>query len=191
MGTYAWRELQHARHRMRVNVRVAATVAAVVLASVLTGCAKRGAAPGLEVQEGEAADMGEDKMASGSSLARARRGLQPEEGGILDDVRFDFDSYDLSPEARTVLTKNTEWLKANARAAVEIEGHTDERGTIEYNLALGARRAKAVKDYLSVLGVEERRLTTISYGEELPVCRDSDEDCWKRNRRAHFVILSP
>ena len=86
-----------------------------------------------------------------------------------------------------VLAANAEWLKENKRAHTEIEGHCDERGTVEYNLALGAKRAKAVKDYLVSLGVATDRLTTISYGEELPLCRDASEQCYARNRRVHFV----
>ena len=82
------------------------------------------------------------------------------------------------------------WLKANASARIEIEGHADERGTNEYNLALGAKRAQATKDYLVTLGISKERLSTISYGEELPVCKEHGEECWQKNRRAHFVIIS-
>jgi len=161
---------------------------AFVLAVILMGCAKRAPSPDVPMDTGEA--IGERGLESGSSLDRARRGLPPLEDGVLKDVHFAFDSYDLTPEARATLTRNTEWLKANGRATLEIEGHADDRGTIEYNLALGARRAKAVKDYLEVLGVDARRMATISYGEELPVCREVNDECWRRNRRAHFVILS-
>jgi peptidoglycan-associated lipoprotein len=155
------------------------------------GCAKQAAEPlpGSEYGAGETG-FGEDTLASGSSLARARRGLPPEEDGILKDVRFGVDSYDLGPDARDVLAQNADWLKSNAGARVEVEGHADDRGTVEYNLALGARRAKAVKDYLSTLGIDGGRISTISYGEELPVCRQATQECWQRNRRSHFVMLS-
>ncbi|HYA28430.1 MAG TPA: OmpA family protein, partial [Acidobacteriota bacterium] len=83
---------------------------------------------------------------------------------------------------------NADWLKGNPAARVEIEGHCDERGTNEYNLALGAKRAQAARDYLANLGVNSNRLSTISYGEEIPVCKESNEACWKQNRRARFVI---
>ena len=73
---------------------------------------------------------------------------------------------------------------------MEIEGHCDERGTNEYNLALGAKRAQAAKDYLTTLGISKERLSTISYGEELPVCKEHNDECWQKNRRAHFVIVS-
>jgi peptidoglycan-associated lipoprotein len=103
-------------------------------------------------------------------------------------VYFDFDRYDLRADARATLKTNGEWLKANPAAQVQIEGHCDERGTTEYNIALGAKRAQAVKDYLVTLGVAADRLSTISYGEEVPVCREQTEDCWQKNRRARFVV---
>ena len=190
MVANAWREPRHTGQGIWVGAKVAAAVAAVMFVMVATGCAKRAQVPGAPTTD-EWGAIGEKKVPGGSSLDRARRGLAPEEDGVLADVHFDYDSYDLGSDARATLARNAEWLKANERATLEIEGHTDERGTIEYNLALGARRAKAVKDYLAVLGVGAERMATISYGEELPVCRETGEDCWRRNRRAHFVILSP
>jgi peptidoglycan-associated lipoprotein len=112
------------------------------------------------------------------------------EGGPLQDVLFEFDSYDLSLNARSTLQSNAEWLRSNSQVRVEIEGHCDERGTVEYNLALGAKRAKAVRDYLVSLGISAERLSTISYGEELPLCHEPTEDCWRQNRRAHFLLLT-
>lgn len=125
----------------------------------------------------------------GSSLDQFKKGMGPSEGGPLQDVHFDYDRYDLRSEDRDVLQQNADWLKKNAAAKVEIEGHTDERGTVEYNLALGAKRAKSVKDYLVSLGISGDRLSTISYGEELPLCHDANDACWSRNRRAHSVVL--
>jgi peptidoglycan-associated lipoprotein len=107
----------------------------------------------------------------------------------LKDVYFDFDRYDLNADARTILRGNADWLKSNPRARVEIEGHCDERGTGEYNLALGAKRAQAVREYLTSLGIDGARLSTISYGEEIPICKEQSEECWRQNRRARFVIL--
>ena len=107
----------------------------------------------------------------------------------LKDVFFEFDRYDLSSEARETLRANADWLKSNASVRVEIEGHCDERGTNEYNLALGAKRAQAARDYLSSLGIAPDRLSTISYGEEIPVCHEHEESCWKQNRRDRFVIV--
>ena len=108
----------------------------------------------------------------------------------LKEVYFGYDRYDLDTEARATLKANADWLKANVAVRVEVEGHCDERGTSEYNLALGAKRSQAVKDYLATLGVAASRLSTISYGEELPVCKEQNEECWQKNRRARFVIVS-
>ena len=107
----------------------------------------------------------------------------------LQDIFFDFDRYDLRSDARDTLRTNADWLKNNPSARIEIEGHCDERGTNEYNLALGAKRAQSAKDYLVTLGVSAERLSTISYGEEIPVCKEQTETCWRRNRRARFVVI--
>ena len=106
----------------------------------------------------------------------------------LKDVYFDFDRYDLRADAREILKANSAWLKANPGAQVQIEGHTDERGTTEYNVALGSRRSESVKDYLVTLGTSADRLSTITYGEEVPVCREQTEACWQQNRRVRFVV---
>jgi peptidoglycan-associated lipoprotein len=106
----------------------------------------------------------------------------------LREVYFAFDRYDLSADARETLKTNAGWLKSNPSARIEIEGHSDERGTNEYNLALGAKRAHAAKDYLMTLGVSVERMSTISYGEEIAVCKQQNEDCWQKNRRDRFVI---
>lgn len=106
----------------------------------------------------------------------------------LKDIYFDFDRYDLRTDARDTLKSNAEWLNQNPTATVEIEGHCDERGTTEYNLALGAKRAQAAKDYLSTLGVGSQRLSSISYGSEVPVCTEHNEECWQKNRHDRFVI---
>jgi len=106
---------------------------------------------------------------------------------FLRDVHFDFDRYDLRPDVRSTLKANADWLKANPAVRVEIEGHADEQGTNDYNLALGAKRADGVKRYLVDLGIEPGRFSAISYGEELPVCKEHNESCWTKNRRAHFA----
>ena len=105
-----------------------------------------------------------------------------------EDVLFEFDSAKLSNEAQDILRKKAEWLKENPRARIIIEGHCDERGTNEYNLALGDRRAYSSKRFLVDLGIDDAKLTTVSYGEERPLDMGSDEDAWAKNRRAHFVI---
>jgi peptidoglycan-associated lipoprotein len=106
----------------------------------------------------------------------------------LKDVYFDFDRYDLRADAREILKANSAWLKANPAAQVQIEGHCDERGTTEYNIALGSRRSESVRDYLVTLGTSADRLSAISYGEEVPVCREQTEECWQQNRRVRFVV---
>ncbi len=128
------------------------------------------------------------KSTDSSSLAAFRRGKEVP-SGPMKDIRFEFDRSSLQPEAREILKANAGWLKSNGSVRVEIEGHADERGTNEYNLALGARRAQSAKDFLAALGIAAGRLSTISYGEELPVCRDKSEACWQKNRRAHFVAI--
>src|SRR4051812_44027410 len=175
--------------RMTRSLKVV-TVLMMVAALAAGGCAKKKKTTALDESTtyGQGAGAGgESGLAEGSSLDRFKRGLGPEEGGVLKDVHFAYDSYELNGEARDILAANAEWLKDNARARTEIEGHCDERGTVEYNLALGARRAKSVKDSLSPLGVPGDRFSTISYGEELPLCREQSESCYARNRRVHFV----
>jgi peptidoglycan-associated lipoprotein len=106
----------------------------------------------------------------------------------LKDINFDFDKYDIRPEDAKTLDANAAWLKSNAEQLVLIEGHCDERGTNEYNLALGERRAKSTMNYLVSQGVQASRITIISYGEERPLCTEHTEQCWARNRRAHFLV---
>jgi len=106
----------------------------------------------------------------------------------LKDVFFDFDRYDIRADDAKILDGNATWLKSNANNLVLIEGHCDERGTNEYNLALGERRAKATMNYLVSQGIQANRITIISYGKERPVCSEKSESCWQKNRRAHFLV---
>jgi peptidoglycan-associated lipoprotein len=106
----------------------------------------------------------------------------------LKDIHFDFDKYDVRPEDAKTLDANASWLKSNAENLVLIEGHCDERGTNEYNLALGERRAKATMNYLVSQGIQANRITIISYGEERPVCNEKTDSCYAKNRRAHFLV---
>ena len=108
--------------------------------------------------------------------------------GFQANVYFDFDKSNLRPTAAEALAKNAEWLSAHSEFLVRIEGHCDERGTNEYNIALGDRRANSARDYLTANGVAGDRLSSISYGEDRPVCAESNEACWQRNRRAYMVI---
>ncbi len=108
--------------------------------------------------------------------------------GLMGDVYFDFDKYELRMDARERLRKNADFMKEYSTLVFGLEGHCDERGTNEYNLALGERRANAAKDYLLSLGVGASSIRTISYGEERPFCTTHDEACWQQNRRGHFVV---
>jgi peptidoglycan-associated lipoprotein len=110
------------------------------------------------------------------------------ENSNLKDVFFDFDKYDIRADDAKTLDSNAGWLKSNANNLVLIEGHCDERGTNEYNLALGERRAKATMNYLVSQGIQANRITIISYGKERPVCNEKSEGCWQKNRRAHFLV---
>ena len=106
----------------------------------------------------------------------------------LKNIYFDFDKYNIRPGDAKILDASAQWLNSNAGYLLLIEGHTDERGTNDYNLALGDRRAKATMNYLVAQGVKSDRITIVSYGEERPVCTEHNEACWARNRRAAFLI---
>jgi peptidoglycan-associated lipoprotein len=106
----------------------------------------------------------------------------------LGDVYFNLDESDIRDDARPVLQKDADWMKRWTSALVTVEGHCDSRASAEYNLALGSRRATAVKDYLASLGVQGNRITVVSKGKEQPVCTEEIESCWQQNRRGHFVI---
>ena len=108
----------------------------------------------------------------------------------LKDVFYQFDSVELAPEAQEILQKNAEWLKANPKVRVEVEGHCDDIGAAEYNLALGAKRAQVAKEFLVSQGIAAERLVTISYGKEAPACFEHTEECRVQNRRARFVIFT-
>ena len=108
--------------------------------------------------------------------------------GLLAEIHFQFDSSDIREGDRTVLSRNADVLKKYDFLLATVEGHCDSRGTVDYNLALGERRAKAAHDYLVSLGVPAARLKTVTYGKEVPLCTEQTEDCWARNRRAHFAV---
>jgi len=110
--------------------------------------------------------------------------------GFLKDAFFDYNKADLRDDARAALSANADWLKKNTSVQFLIEGHCDDRGTTEYNLALGDRRANSAREYLVSLGVDASRIRTVSYGKERPFCTAETEECWQQNRRAHFLATA-
>ena len=145
-------------------------------------------APTQEVQQPAAPQVNDQKEDPLLSQDMQVVNSELQRRGFSPDVYFDYDESSLSDDTRDKLSRNADLLKGNTQLAVTIEGHADSRGTSEYNLALGERRANAVKDYLKSLGVTDTRLRTISYGKERPVCTEEVESCWSQNRRAHTVI---
>jgi len=127
-----------------------------------------------------------------SLVAKKDLGIEGEvfESKLLKDIHFDFDKYDVRREDEGVLKENAAFLKKNPTWKIQIEGHCDERGTVEYNLALGERRANNTKRYLVSLGIGSNRISTISYGKERPLDPGHHEEAWAKNRRAHIVVLS-
>ena len=165
---------------------------AVLGVSLLAAFSLQGCAPMASDMSGDGSSdsrVQTARISSGSSLEALRRGGEAEEGP-LKNIYFDFDRYGLKSESRETLKASAGWLKENPGTRLEIEGHCDVRGTTEYNLALGARRAQAAKDYLMTLGISAQRVSTVSYGKELPVCRDKSEACWQKSRRDRFVVTS-
>ena len=142
---------------------------------------------------GDSSGHGGGSMDSGSS-GSMDSGIQEsrlrsfQASADLTDIHFKFDQYDLDSEARDTLKKNAMFLKNNPQLHVEVQGHCDERGTNNYNIALGERRAHSTKQYLVSQGVDSRKVHVISYGEEKPFCFTSGESCWYQNRRAHFMV---
>jgi len=196
--------------RERSSVRILFTVGVLVASLALLGCPKRpevaSAGPGV-VGPGAAppaARPGETPVtrpappaegpvrpspgapAAPGAPTGAVPGVPP--GSPLKDVFFDFDMSNIRDDQKAALNDNVSWLKANSRVKMTLEGHCDERGTSEYNLGLGERRAKAVKDYLVAAGIPADRVATISYGKERPFVLGHDESAWKWNRRGHFAI---
>ncbi len=140
----------------------------------------------------EEAKKAKEKEFEKSLVAKREPGIAGEvfESRLLKDIHFDFDRYDIRPEDTQILKENAALLSKYPQVKVQVEGHCDERGTNEYNLALGERRASAAKKYLVSLGISTDRISSISYGEEKPLDTGHDEEAWSKNRRGHFVILS-
>ncbi len=166
----------------RVTVLAMACIALATAGCSSSSKQKQGAG-GQEGAANEGKGLGE------TSLQQLTKGtLGASAGGPLSDIHFGFNDYTIQPQDSSILKGNADWMMANPKAHVQIEGHCDERGSEDYNIALGARRAQAAKDYLVTLGLPGNRISTISYGKELPLCTEHDESCWSQNRRDHFVV---
>ena len=140
----------------------------------------------------EEAKKAREKEFEKSLVAKKEPGIEGEifESKLLKDIHFDFDKYDIRPGDTEILKENGTLLKKYPKVKIQIEGHCDERGTVEYNLALGERRANSTKKYLTSLGISPDRISTISYGKERPADPGHNEEAWAKNRRAHTIILS-
>ena len=143
------------------------------------------------IKEEEAKKLKEQELEK-SLVAKKEQGIEGVvyESKLFKDIHFEFDKYDIRREDEEILRENAAWLKKNPKMKIQIEGHCDERGTAEYNLALGERRANMTKKYLLSLGISSDRISTISYGEEKPLDPGHNEEAWAKNRRAHIVVLS-
>jgi len=143
------------------------------------------------IKEEEAKKLKEQELEK-SLVAKKEQGIEGVvyESKLFKDIHFEFDKYDIRREDEEILRENAAWLKKNPKMKIQIEGHCDERGTAEYNLALGERRANMTKKYLLSLGIISDRISTISYGEEKPLDPGHNEEAWAKNRRAHIVVLS-
>ena len=164
----------------------------LILSSGLIGCASKQPASQMDEQaQVSQAEMGQQAEAKGVTDSPMRGEVVPSHDAVagLERIYFDFDQFTLSAESRRVLGENAKYLNANSAAQIVIEGHCDERGSDEYNLALGESRALAAKSYLISLGISANRLSVISYGEEKPLVSGSNEDAWAQNRRAEFKAV--
>jgi len=140
-----------------------------------------------EAKAAEAKKAADEAAAKAAAEEAAAKERAAKEAAGLKTIFFDFDKSFVRDDAKAIMKANAAWLKANPKTKVRIEGNCDERGTIEYNQALGQRRAAAAKKYLTDLGISGKRISLISYGKEKPVCKDATEDCWQQNRRADLV----
>ena len=177
------------------------TVLILCLGLVLVGCPKKTTVkeePTVKKEEAARAEAERAAKEKGATKEQFEKSLVAErtpgiegqvfESSLLKDIHFNFDKYDIRPEDTTLLKENAALLKKFSNVKVQIEGHCDERGTVEYNLALGERRANRTKDYLVSLGILPARISTISYGKEKPLDPGHAEEAWAKNRRAHTII---
>ncbi len=184
---------------MNRNVRTPFMIILLLGTVLLWGCPKKTEVTSSQetrkenvtTQQAPAAPSNENTVAETKpevkSEGQAEKATAAAEG--LKPVYFDFDKSFIRDDARSTMQSNADWLKANPMTKIRIEGNCDERGTIEYNQALGQRRAQSAKKYLTDLGISGSRISLISYGKEKPVCSEHEESCWQKNRRGDFVVL--
>jgi peptidoglycan-associated lipoprotein len=163
---------------------------------MLSACSttqEAGSGPKVPFMPADMQNIGRDYSArsvpAAEALSRGVAAITPP-GAALQDVYYEFDSIQLRSDAEEILNQNAAWIKANPTARVEIEGHCDDIGSDEYNLALGAKRAQIAKEFLLTQGISDDRLVTISYGKEAPACFERNEECRVKNRRARFVVFT-
>lgn len=158
---------------------------------MLWGCAKRAevtSTPETPRETAPAAPIKEEPKAEPKPEVKEEPKERAATAGVgVQPIYFDYDQSFVRDDAKSVMKANAEWLKANPKVKISIEGNSDERGTIEYNQALGQRRATSAKKYLADLGISAKRISLISYGKEKPMCTESTESCWQKNRRGDFI----
>lgn len=182
-------------------------VLALILSFAAFGCAQKEAVKQTDdTQQQQASQTGQEKADSAKKDGEKPNGQQAakveskdmhsdasgkveEVSDMFDDIHFDFDKFGIKESEKPTLKMVADYLIKNNNTKLLVEGHCDDRGTNEYNLGLGDRRAKSTKDYLAASGVKASRIEVISFGEEKPLCNEQNEGCWSKNRRAHFVIL--
>ncbi|HYK65838.1 MAG TPA: peptidoglycan-associated lipoprotein Pal [Patescibacteria group bacterium] len=165
----------------------AIAIVSVVAMITIAGCSKKPKPVGAENPTGS--PLGENGTGgTGGQTEQDWINGTIGKGGPLSDIHFGYNDYTVQDQDGPVLKSNASWLQAHPDAKVQVQGFCDERGSEEYNIALGAKRAEAGKDYLQTLGIDASRMSTISYGKELPLCTDHDEGCWSQNRRDHFSV---
>ena len=170
---------------MTLSVKTLIMTMILALAMALSGCSSSS-----KTAEKTADVSVEDLGAGGEEAIELNGTSDGNKAGALRTVYFDFNSSRLRSDAMATLDANIEFLKNNPSVEVQIEGHCDERGGVQYNLALGAKRAKTVKNYFAANGIESARVTTISFGKDRPITFGHDEDAWAQNRRGNFVITA-
>lgn len=172
----------------RATLAKAMAIVGVAMMLAMAGCSSKKPAPVGDMNS-NANGIGENQTGpgGGTKLEDWENGTIGR-GGPLSDIHFGYNDSAISDQDGPVLKSNAAWLQAHPETKVQIEGYCDERGSEEYNLALGAKRAEAGKEYLATLGISDSRMSTMSYGKELPLCTDHDESCWSQNRRDHFMV---